>query len=78
MSSVFFSDTLGLWGDRILITGGLRLQEIKTTSYSYTDGARTGGYKESAATPVLGLVIKPASGTRGTAGPIPTWPRQYF
>ena len=62
VSSVFFSDTLGLWDDRILITGGLRLQEIKTTSYSYFGGARTGGYKESAATPVFGLVIKPVEG----------------
>lgn len=61
-SSVFFSDTLGLWNDRILITGGLRLQEIKTTSYSYANGARDGGYKESAVTPVLGLVVKPVAG----------------
>lgn len=62
LSSVFVSNTLGFWDDRILITGGLRLQEIKTTSYSYADGARTGGYKESAATPVFGLVIKPVDG----------------
>lgn len=62
VSSAFFSDTLGLWDDRILITGGLRLQEIKTTSYSYADGSRTGGYKESAITPVVGLVIKPVEG----------------
>ncbi|MDO9369943.1 MAG: TonB-dependent receptor [Sphingopyxis sp.] len=61
-SSVFLSDTLGLWDDRILITGGLRLQEIKTTSYSYANGARDGGYKESAVTPVLGVVIKPVAG----------------
>ncbi|OHD05608.1 TonB-dependent receptor [Sphingopyxis sp. RIFCSPHIGHO2_12_FULL_65_19] len=62
VSSVFASNTLGLWNDRILITGGLRLQEIKTTAYSYFGGARTGGYKESAATPVLGLVVKPTNG----------------
>ncbi len=62
LSSVFFSNTLGFWDDRILITGGLRLQEIKTTSYSYANGARTGGYKESAATPVLGVVVKPVEG----------------
>src|SRR3546814_14240665 len=36
--------------------------EIKTTSYSYSDGARAGGYKESAATPVLGIVVKPVPG----------------
>ena len=62
VSSVFASNTVGLWNDRILVTGGLRLQEIKTTAYSYFGGARTGGYKESAATPVLGLVVKPANG----------------
>ena len=62
LSSVFVSNTLGFWDDRILVTGGLRLQEIKTTSYSYFGGARTGGYKESAATPVFGLVVKPVQG----------------
>jgi iron complex outermembrane receptor protein len=62
VSSVFASDTIGLWDDRILITAGLRLQEIKTTSYAYTDGAHTGGYRESAATPVFGLVVKPVEG----------------
>ena len=62
LSSVFVSNTLGFWDDRILVTGGLRLQEIKTTSYSYADGSRTGGYKESAATPVFGLVVKPTPG----------------
>lgn len=62
LSSVFVSNTIGLWDDRIFITGGLRLQEIKTTAYSYAGGARTGGYKESAVTPVFGLVIKPVEG----------------
>jgi iron complex outermembrane receptor protein len=73
LSSVFVSNTLGLWDDRILITGGLRLQEIKTKGYAYNDstifdpvsfnaGDQTSGYKESAVTPVLGLVVKPVSG----------------
>ncbi|KTE30417.1 MULTISPECIES: TonB-dependent receptor [unclassified Sphingopyxis] len=62
VSSVFVSNTLGFWDDRILLTGGVRLQEIKTTSYSYFGGARSGGYKESAATPVFGLVVKPVQG----------------
>lgn len=48
VASVFASDTVGFWDDRILITGGLRLQQIKTTSYSYLDGSRSGGYKEDA------------------------------
>ena len=73
LSSVFLSNTMGFWDDRILITGGLRLQEIKTKGYAYNDspplapvpvaaGDQTSGYKESAATPVLGIVIKPVPG----------------
>lgn len=73
VSSVFVSDTLGFWDDRILLTAGLRLQEIKTKGYAYNDstifdpvpfqaGDQTSGYKESAATPVFGLVIKPVQG----------------
>lgn len=62
VASVFASDTVGFWEDRILITGGLRLQQIKTTSYSYTDGARASGYNKDAITPVVGVVIKPVAG----------------
>lgn len=49
--SVFASDTIGLWEDRILITGGLRLQELKA--------GLDDPYKESAVTPVAGIVFKP-------------------
>jgi iron complex outermembrane receptor protein len=62
VASVFASDTVGFWDDRILITGGLRLQQIKTTSYAYTDGAKSGGYNKDAVTPVVGVVIKPVAG----------------
>lgn len=49
--SVFASDTIGLWDDRLLITGGLRLQELK---------AGLGDpYKADAVTPVAGIVFKP-------------------
>lgn len=62
VASIFASDTIGLWNDRILITGGLRLQQIKTKSYSYFGGAQTGGYNEDAVTPVVGVVVKPVQG----------------
>lgn len=62
VSSVFASDTIGLWDDRILLTGGVRLQEIKVKSYSYADGSGGTVYNESAITPVVGLVIKPVDG----------------
>ncbi|HSJ78709.1 MAG TPA: TonB-dependent receptor [Erythrobacter sp.] len=62
LSSLFLSDTIGLWDDRILLTAGVRLQEIQSNTFDVTTGVQTGGYKESAATPVFGLVFKPADG----------------
>ena len=62
LESAFVSDTLGFAEDRVLLTGGVRIQEITTKSYSYFGGAQTGEYSESAWTPVIGLVVKPAEG----------------
>lgn len=53
--SVFASDTIGLWDDRLLVTGGLRLQELKA--------GLADPYTESAVTPVAGVVFKPTSFT---------------
>lgn len=61
--SAFASDTVGLLGGRVLLTGGLRLQDIHVKSYSYYDGGSlTGTYRKSAITPVVGLVVKPIPG----------------
>ncbi|WP_426168322.1 TonB-dependent receptor [Sandarakinorhabdus sp. DWP1-3-1] len=62
LGSVFVSDTIGAFDDRVLLTAGMRLQTIGIDSYSYADGSLTGGYDESAVTPVIGLVIKPVAG----------------
>lgn len=62
VASAFASDTIGFWDDRILLTGGLRLQEIRIKTYSYTGGSFVSEYKEDAITPVVGLVIKPTKG----------------
>ena len=62
IGSAFASDTLGLFDDRLLITGGLRLQNIWQTSNSYTDGSVNTLYDESAVTPVIGVVVKPSEG----------------
>lgn len=59
LASVFASDTIGIWNDRILLTGGLRLQQIVVKSYSNATAAQTGEYREDAITPVVGLVVKP-------------------
>lgn len=62
LGSVFASDTIGLWDERILLTAGLRLQTINVKSYSNATGLQTGEYNEDAVTPVVGLVIKPVEG----------------
>jgi iron complex outermembrane receptor protein len=62
LSSLFVSDTLGLFADKVLITAGLRYQEIRTEGFSYFGGARTSAYDENRWTPVAGIVIKPAEG----------------
>lgn len=61
LASAFASDTIGLWEDRILLTGGLRLQDIRQENINY-DGTPGATYDESAVTPVAGLVVKPVSG----------------
>jgi iron complex outermembrane recepter protein len=62
LSSLFVSDTFGFWDDRVLLTAGVRLQEIRSRTFNVTTGDQTGGYQESAATPVFGLLVKPAEG----------------
>lgn len=62
LGSVFASDTVGLWDDRVLVTAGLRLQSISSKSYSYADGSLATRYSESAVTPVIGVVVKPVEG----------------
>ena len=59
LMSAFASDTVGFWNDRILLTTGLRLQQIAVKSYSSETALLTDEYKEDAVTPVVGVVIKP-------------------
>lgn len=62
LSSIFVADTVGLWDDRILITGGVRRQVISSKSYSNTTRELIDQYEASAWTPMVGLVIKPVEG----------------
>lgn len=62
LSSLFLSDTLGFWDDRVLFTAGARLQEIQGRTFNVTTGDQTGEYEENAWTPVFGLVVKPVEG----------------
>ncbi|MET0270663.1 MAG: TonB-dependent receptor, partial [Sphingomonas sp.] len=60
--SAFASDTIGLFDDRVLISGGLRLQRLQNKGYSYFGGGLTSNYETDAVTPVVGLVVKPVAG----------------
>lgn len=62
LSSVFASDTIGLAGDSVLLTGGLRLQSIDVSGFSYFTGEEETSYSENAITPVAGVVVKPVEG----------------
>ena len=62
LGSAFASNTIGLLGDRVLLTGGLRLQTIDQRVYAYDTGALASVYDRSAVTPVAGVVIKPVVG----------------
>lgn len=52
-------DTLSLWDDRLLITGGFRHQTIGSDGYNPTTGVRTSSYSESSISPLAGIVFKP-------------------
>jgi len=60
--SLFASDTIGFWDDRILFTAGLRLQTVNAKSYDYNTGALGIEYDENTISPVFGLVVKPVEG----------------
>ncbi|WP_295476960.1 TonB-dependent siderophore receptor [uncultured Pseudomonas sp.] len=61
--SLAISDTVGLFDDSLLLTYGLRRQQLRVENYSYdgpvADGSRTSLYDQSITTPVYGIVYKP-------------------
>lgn len=69
--SLAISDTVGLFDDSLLLTYGLRRQQLLVENYTYegttsggvanpkNDGSRSAMYDESITTPVYGIVYKP-------------------
>ncbi|HKS15463.1 MAG TPA: TonB-dependent siderophore receptor [Pseudomonas sp.] len=71
--SIALSDTVGLFDDRLLLTYGIRRQQLRVENYFYDgtfsatrpapskDGSRNGApYDKSITTPVYGIVFKPS------------------
>ncbi|WP_043362486.1 TonB-dependent siderophore receptor [Belnapia sp. F-4-1] len=59
LNSFAVADTLSFANDRVLLTLGVRQQDVRVIGYSTTTGGRTSSYDASATTPLAGLVIKP-------------------
>lgn len=59
LSSFAVADTLSFFDDRVLLTGGVRWQNVEVNSYSATTGGRTSRYDADATSPFVGLVIRP-------------------
>lgn len=64
--SIAISDTLGFFDDTLLVTAGLRRQQLRVENYAYnsidgtgSDSGRSSIYDEGITTPVYGLVYKP-------------------
>ncbi|WP_084490643.1 TonB-dependent receptor [Asaia astilbis] len=60
--SLFFSDTVSAFHDRVALTAGFRYQSIKAVGYNYGVGDPT-SYDKGAFTPVVGLVVHPTRQT---------------
>ncbi|MFB0613751.1 TonB-dependent receptor [Aurantiacibacter poecillastricola] len=51
LTSLFVSDTIGFADDRVLLTGGVRYQEINVDRFDYFGGARIENYEKDRWTP---------------------------
>ena len=60
LSSYALADTLAFAAGKVRVTVGARHQTIKDFGYDYTSGVENARYNQSAVTPVLGVVVKPA------------------
>ncbi|WOX05208.1 TonB-dependent receptor [Microbulbifer pacificus] len=60
VSSLAISDMLSLLDDRLLVTLGLRQQNIETRYFDYNSGSPLSSYDDSALTPVAAVVVKPS------------------
>ncbi|ABD88406.1 TonB-dependent receptor [Rhodopseudomonas palustris] len=59
LTSAAIVDTMSLLNDAVLLTLGVRQQDVKVDSFSTSSGALTSGYDASATTPLAGIVVKP-------------------
>jgi len=59
LNSIAVADVLNLIDDRIQLTLGGRLQQIKADNFDVNSGDKTSAYDKHAVTPAVGLLVKP-------------------
>jgi iron complex outermembrane receptor protein len=62
LDGITVGNTLSVLNDSVQVPVGVRFQHIDIETFNRTTGARTGGYDERAASPYVGLVVKPWDG----------------
>ncbi|BEV15756.1 TonB-dependent siderophore receptor [Herbaspirillum sp. DW155] len=58
LASAVVSDTLGFYNDRLLVTVGVRQQQLKSDTYAYNTHLNSAHYDQSATSPMAGVVFK--------------------
>lgn len=59
LNSIAAADVLNFVDDRIQLTVGARLQQIKADNFDVNSGDKTSAYDKHAVTPAVGLLVKP-------------------
>jgi len=59
LNSIALADVMNFVDDRIQLTVGVRLQQVKVDNFDTTTGDKTAAYDEYAVTPALGILVKP-------------------
>ena len=60
-SSTAIADTIGFFDERVLLTAGIRRQDILQEFFNLNTGARNSKYDKSANTPAFAMLVKPWS-----------------
>ncbi|KPF89366.1 energy transducer TonB [Rhodopseudomonas sp. AAP120] len=59
LNGVALADTMSVLNDRVMLTLGVRQQQVIAHNFSTTTGAQTSSYDKSATTPMAGIVVRP-------------------
>lgn len=59
LTSAAIADTMSILNDSVMLTLGVRRQNVEQDAFSLTTGAQTASYNAGATSPLAGIVVKP-------------------